>query len=238
MQPPVPTSKPVGKPTTIYHVDPLTNELTGSAIADLDPIEQKALIPAYATAISPPKKVKGKVAVFDAVLDAWSQSPDNRGVVYDTTTGTEEVYTAIGKLPKQLTKAKPFPHSTYDPAKKAWVLDITKLKAIKLSEIKTAYDALIASPVTALGASFDANDVSKARIDRVIGRLTSGWKPPVGQDVWLDVKNQPHPMTLVNMNAIADAIATRDAAAFFRLQTAKAATNTASTAKSITTIKF
>jgi len=72
--------------------------------------------------------------------------------------------------------------STYIPPK-AKVLETAKL--IKMGELKQAYETLVNTTVQVNGAAFDANDAndandaSKTRIDRVIGRLTSGWTPPL-----------------------------------------------------------
>jgi len=129
---PTPTiKKATPKPDVqIYHFDPQTNEACGSDIADLDPLENKPLLPAFATLIAPPATIAaGKVAVFDEAAGKWSQVENHRGKVYDTATGNESLYDKLGVLPATLTTTAPTANSTWDAVKKAWVIDAVKAAA-------------------------------------------------------------------------------------------------------------
>ena len=80
--------------TKIYHYDPKTGEYRGEATARLDPIEQKPMIPAYATALAPPSAQAGKCNVFEN--GAWIQKTDQRGKQYWDAKGDHQTITDIG----------------------------------------------------------------------------------------------------------------------------------------------
>jgi len=124
----------------IYHYDRLTGVLTGQSVADLDPIEGKPLIPAHATSIAPPASRPGYASVFKVLKSAWEQAPDNRGVVYDTSTQEETTHYDLGPLPANLTDLKPPSHDySWDGA--AWVLDSAKC----WTRVRAERDGLIAA---------------------------------------------------------------------------------------------
>ena len=133
-------------------------------------------------------------------------------------------------------------HQVYDAVAKSWsdyvpstAEALATEKATVLATVNQDYQALLDANITVplLKADFQANAASRTKIDACINRLTNGWNPPVGADQWLDAANAPHPMTLVNMNAIANAIATREADLFARFQYAKAAIAAATTIASV-----
>jgi len=124
---------------TMYHFDPQTNEAIGSDVADLDPLENKPLLPAFATLIAPPATIAaGKVAVFDEATNKWSEVEDHRGKVYDTATGDESLHDKLGILPAALTTTAPTPNGSWNAVKKAWVLDAAKAAAESASVINVA----------------------------------------------------------------------------------------------------
>jgi len=146
------------KDVTIYHFDQVTKEHIGSEIADRDPIDGKVLLPACTTPIAPPTTIAaGKVAVFNEATSKWSQQEDNRGKVYDTSTGMESVHRELGALPAKLTSQAPTANSSWDAAaaagKGAWVFDTVKAAADQIAVINAACAAAIVGGFssTALG---------------------------------------------------------------------------------------
>jgi len=123
------------------------------------------------------------------------------------------------------------------------VLDVSsaKLRVEKesyLGSVAAQYVALQYVDIKApsLKASFQADAQSRTKIDACINRLNNGWTPPVGADLWYDAANGTHPITLTNMNTIANEIATRDAKLFARLQKAKSAIRSATTVAQVQAI--
>jgi len=224
-------------PTTIYHFDAVTNEYIGSDIADLDPIENKPIIPAYTTLISIPSNIPtGSVAVFDINTDTWAIVEDHRGKIYDTATGAESMLDKLGTLPVgKVDVAPPDMLSKWDSALRKWVADLAKHQSSAITKIKTDYKVALDANITvaSLNADFQADAASQTEIDACVNRLTNNWKPPVGEDMWFDAVNGTHLINLTNMNAIANAIATRKANLFARLQIAKATITAATTVTSI-----
>jgi len=224
-------------PTTIYHFDAVTNEYIGSDIADLDPIENKPIIPAYATLITIPSSIPtGSMAMFDIKTDTWTIVEDHRGKIYDTTTGAESMFDKLGALPAgKVDVAPPDAMSKWDSTLSNWVADLGKHQSSATTTINVAYQTSlhVNIKVPSLKAAFQADAQSRTKIDACINRLNNGWVPPVGAGMWYDATNGTHPINLTTMNTIANDIATRDANLFVRLQKAKAAIRSATTVSQV-----
>ena len=78
----------------IYHFSEFTGELLSTGEADLDPVGKRPMVPSFSTLQAPPVAKAGKVACF--VDGQWVLKPDQRGVVYWTTDGTQVTITEIG----------------------------------------------------------------------------------------------------------------------------------------------
>jgi len=170
------------------------------------PMKQAPMVPNPTTKIP-----AAAVMIPDAI---WQRAIDGTKQVYDQTTKT---------------------WSDYVPTKSE---TLAAARATKLAAIIASYAKSSNSNITVslLKADFQADASSRMKIDACINRLNNGWKPPVGADVWLDTVNGTHQITLANMNAIADTIATREADLFARLQTAKTGIAAAKTVKTINAV--
>jgi len=222
---PTPTiKKATPKPDVqIYHFDPQTNEACGSDIADLDPLENKPLLPAFATLIAPPATIAvGKVAVFDEAAATWSQVEDHRGKVYDTATGDELQHDRLGVLPVTLTTTAPTANSSWDATAKAWVLDAVKLHSIKKQEIETAYQTALNAGVTYKNALFQSDEKSVQSLVKVLTALANSWVLPAGF-VWVDAANVAHPATKTWLIGLNKAFSDHESSLFTRKIQAKAA---------------
>ncbi|QSB02673.1 hypothetical protein JWZ98_06980 [Methylomonas sp. EFPC1] len=127
-----------------YHYDPDTGEYLG--IADSSTASNAQ------TLVAPPDFVSsGHVAVFDGT--SWSIAEDNRGDVWDTTTGMRSQYSALGNLPGNLTKT-PKPDGFYSWNGSVWAADYVAARAAKVGELKAANAAQITSGIyhNALGS--------------------------------------------------------------------------------------
>lgn len=87
----------------IHDYDAVTGEFIGTRAARLDPLEtakagqDRFLIPANATTISPPAETAGMARVFDAETETWSQVPDHRGETWWGENGVAAVVDFLGE---------------------------------------------------------------------------------------------------------------------------------------------
>ena len=139
-------------------------------------------------------------------------------------------FSLISRPPKEEDK--------WDAKSKSFKADLAAVKATALATVSKDYQSLLDANITVplLKADFQANAASRTKIDACVNRLANGWTPPVGADQWLDAANTPHPITLINMNALANAIATREASLFARLQAAKSAVAAAKTVVAVSSV--
>ena len=106
----------------IYNYAP-TGEYIGAAKADPDPLEEgEWLIPAHATASSPPKAESGEAAVFDG--SAWAMVEDHRG-----RSGW------IDGQPATMADLGPLPDGWSDDAPPVPLPTLAEAQAAKLAEI-------------------------------------------------------------------------------------------------------
>ena len=84
---------------TIYHYHPQTGEFLNKAEASLDPVEQKPMVPAFATDLKPPKVPDNQKAVF--IDDAWQVVSDYRETEYWLEDGSRTVISELGIVPPE-----------------------------------------------------------------------------------------------------------------------------------------
>jgi len=236
----MPTTKPqmnatsvTPKPVMLYHFSPTTGELIHNALSDTDPLEGLALISAFATAIKPPKIIKGKIAVFDMVKQAWANQSDYRGTVYDTQSQAKELWLKLGALPAGKTNLAPADalHS-WDATTAAWILDIAKVQADKLARLAIDYSTASDAGVSYSGTIFQSDSKSIATLSQVLTAISNGWVLPTNF-AWLDTANQPQPANAAYLQGLSVAFANHKSALFARLQIAKAAVEAATTQAAI-----
>lgn len=146
----------------IFHAHPITLEFLGTGEADPDPRDaDNWLIPAFAYQDEPPQSLPGHVVVRSADHSAWQQVEDNRGTVYDISTGEAHVYQQLGPLPDGLTR-EPFPGTYYVWSGSAWVLDeVAQLQGRRTGAISRR-DELLAVASARIEVLQDAIELSIA----------------------------------------------------------------------------
>lgn len=109
----------------IFNYDQITGEYLSTAVADLDPLDNLPLIPAYATDVTVITPTAGSVATFNGTV--WSEIEDHRGAtVYDTTTKEESTISELGVIPADKTEIAPDEYTTWNGS--AWVVDLPTAK--------------------------------------------------------------------------------------------------------------
>ncbi|MEJ1390129.1 MAG: hypothetical protein RPU34_04430 [Candidatus Sedimenticola sp. (ex Thyasira tokunagai)] len=99
--------------TEIHHYNAHTGEYAGSSIAQLDPLDEKPMVPANATTILPLQVAADEKAVF--VNGGWVAQKDARGAEYWMPDGTYHQITRIGDVvPGNALNAPPPPALTDD----------------------------------------------------------------------------------------------------------------------------
>jgi len=115
---------------TIYNFHPLTGEFISEVPADESPLEPGVvLLPAFATALKPPKTAVREVAVF--ANGQWQVKANWRGVtLFVTATGAKTAINEIGKTPTDIGATDiPPPAPEYSWANGAWTVDQVKVAA-------------------------------------------------------------------------------------------------------------
>jgi len=116
----------------IFNYDQLTGEYLSTTVADLDPLDQLPLIPAYATDVTTITPTAGSVATFNGTV--WSEIEDHRGAtVYDTTSKEESTITDLGVIPADKTEIVPDVYTTWDGS--AWVVDLPAAKTAEQTKV-------------------------------------------------------------------------------------------------------
>lgn len=109
----------------IYNYSPLTLEFIGQNEARPNPLENdKYLIPANATEITPPAITENQTAVFNPNLKIWEIKPDFRDKVFwNKQTKEKVIISEIGMIPdKSLTDIEPSENEVWK--NDCWKIDI------------------------------------------------------------------------------------------------------------------
>lgn len=148
----------------IFNYHPITNEYLSTEVAELDPLEGQPLIPAHATSVTVISVSAGNVPVFNGTT--WDEVEDNRGTVYDTSTGIAEEFTQLGTLTAGLTTLVHTEYSSWDG--NSWVEDLSAIRTNQKSIITNSFN-------TALSVGFTTTSTIKmdATYDDVM-RLDAG----------------------------------------------------------------
>ena len=100
----------------IYNHHPQTGEFLNQSEASLDPIEQKPMVPAFATELEPPEVQDNEKAVF--VDGAWQVISDYRETEYWLEDGSHTVIAELGATPPEDALFSPPMASLKEGAKK------------------------------------------------------------------------------------------------------------------------
>ena len=115
----------------VYQAHPVTGEFIGTSLAELDPMEDGALlIPAYAYRDAPPAAGAGFAVIRNG--DHWELVKDHRGVIYSTTNGAAVEHLDLGDLPEGFTRS-PYPGVDHAWRGATWTLD-ENLRHARLSQ--------------------------------------------------------------------------------------------------------
>ena len=113
---------------------------------------------------------------------AWSNIPDNRGIVWDKASGVQIEYGELGDLPNNLT-AIAKPDGFYKWSGNTWVFDLAAAKTAKTAEIKSACSLAITAGITShvLGS---AHSYPTTQLDQTnfTGLITSSLLPDSGDE--------------------------------------------------------
>jgi hypothetical protein len=110
---------------------------------------------------------------------------------------------------------------------------IAELKEIQIGTLKQAYQAAIQLPVSYMTTTFQADSASQDLLTR---SLTSG-SVPTGF-YWLDSTNSQVTMTFAQLQGLAGVMLAQGQRAFDKLQTLKAAVNSATSPLAISAVIF
>ncbi len=121
---------------TVYHAHPVTGEFIGSSRAELNPMEEGALlVPAYAYRDAPPAAEIGFAVIRNG--GQWKLVKDLRGVIYSTANGAALDHLDLGDLPEGFTQLPcPGPDHVWDGI--AWILD-EDMRRERLSQDERAW---------------------------------------------------------------------------------------------------
>lgn len=89
----------------------------------------------------------------------------------------------------------------------------------------------------AVAATYQSDELSRARISRSLASYTPGGAVPTGF-YWVDAANVQQAMTLADLQALAKAIADREWSLFQHLQSKKAQVNTATTVAAVQAVTW
>jgi len=177
--------------TNIYHYSSNTNEYIGQSLAVNDPIDGTPLIPAFATDKPLPILSANQVAVFDTVSNSWSAVDDYRGYIGFDATGVEQKITKLGIAPDPTwTTTKPF--------------ILSEAQKLKRDEIRTAFQAAAALPVTDVtGNTWNGGYDSAIKIDAAkrMAQLNSSANVTL-----YDINNVAHVLTIADAASLILAI--------------------------------
>ncbi|MBM3106200.1 tail fiber assembly protein [Pseudomonas sp. V1] len=147
---------------TIYNAHPETLEYIGQGLADPDPLDAECwLIPGYAYTDPPPESVPGHAIVRDLTRQAWVLVEDNRGTVYDVSTGAPKQYDVLGALPPELTRQEYMGNFHYWDGF-SWVLDTEAQKESIRTKGVALRDEKLAVASTRIAPLQDAVDLGEA----------------------------------------------------------------------------
>ena len=119
-------------------------------------------------------------------------------------------------------------------------MDATELAAAQTSQIaslQAAYQSAIFQPVSYMGTTFQADANSQSLVQSTIIGLLAAGATPTGF-YWLDATNKQVPMTLAQLQGLAQAMLNQGWGAFARLQTLKASVNAATTGTAVLSVNW
>lgn len=124
----------------IYNLSSQTGEFIGAGDAF---IPEHTGLPAHCTDLAPPEAPEGFVAVFDASLEKWSITEDNRGkTAFDKNTGQPILIAHLGTLPENCVLISPNgKFQKWDGT--GWVVDEVAMRSGYLSQAEMARQELL-----------------------------------------------------------------------------------------------
>lgn len=177
----------------VYHYDSQHKNLTGTSLADSDPLQVGVwLYPANSTLVPPPDTSPGYTPVFNGT--SWESRPDNSGVWYNSD-GLQITFDSFNQDPSGLTR-DPRPAAAYILQGGLWVYSQEKAdqlwseKLFSLErDVKEFRDTVQYSGVQVDAHWFhtDLDSITKYLALRSLGSSVSGisWKTMSGEFVVL-----------------------------------------------------
>ena len=102
----------------IYNYDENSGEFLGEGVAEVDPLENKPVIPANATIKKPTKAKSGMVKIWKD--EKWKDIEDFRGSIFNVKDKQEIILKDLGPLPEGFTRDKPRQWDQWDEKEKMW----------------------------------------------------------------------------------------------------------------------
>lgn len=196
----------------------------GEVEARESPLDPGAfLIPAGCVTAAPPATAANEAAQF--VDGAWVVQPDFRGEVYWLADGTRHEIAELGiVLPAGALEAAPPP-------------TLTEVKTDKLNEIDATYASAIQQSVAYMGTLFQADNASQGILLATLTVLTPMGGTPAGF-WWKDQSNNQVPMTLAQLQGLAQTMFAQGWAAFQQRDSLKAQVEAATDAAAVNAVTW
>ena len=201
----------------IYNYDEKTKEFISEAVAELDPIEKKPLIPANATAIEPLAKKDGFAVCFNEKSQAWEYKKDLRGKEFwNKTDGSSVVVDTLDFDTKNYITIPPKENQIMQNGK--WIDDIKTLKKEMITLVHQKKDELnfsnyeFENHTYRMGADVQADLLATITIFGAVGSLPDGYTIK-------DIKSGEYvEFDLPKLIKLSAAVATRKATLVFKTQ--------------------
>lgn len=109
---------------------------------------------------------------------------------------------------------------------------LADVKKAQIDILNAAYNTAIQQPVAYMSTTFQADTSSQTKVMAVLAAMTPAGATPAGF-YWVDMPNNRVPMTLAQVQGLAQAMMAQGWTAFQNLQTRKASVNAATTIQGV-----
>lgn len=222
----------------IYNYDIKTKEFLNEELAELDPIDNKPLIPAYSTTKEPLTKKEGFAICFDENNGKWEYKKDLRGMKFwSKTDGSMVVVDSLDFDKTNYTSKEPKENQIMKEGK--WVDDIESFQKIKIKEIEEALFKAEFSELEYKGDVFWGRQKDRELLTQTISLIAIVLGGAVPDDfIWRSKNNVNHKFSLEDYKGLALAFANRTKDLAIKSWTLKEKIKNAKSIKELEEIKW